>query len=67
MMRFSQLVPSKHQSVGRGFQGTRWEHRVMYGGLYQHMRVVFYYTPNLIELCDMRYVIWTAVSHGHIK
>ena len=40
--RFSQLVPWKHESVGRVFQGTSWENRVMYFGLYEHKRVFLF-------------------------
>ena len=78
-MRFSQLVPWKHKTIGRVLLGPSWENRVMYGGLCQHTRVVLYllytqlkYTLITVlklkdELCDMMYVIWTAISNGHIK
>ena len=40
---------------------------------WKHKSVSFNYKYPLItvlqlkeELCDMRYVIWTAISHGHI-
>ena len=78
-MRFSQLEPWKHESVGRVLSGHQLEEQSDVRGLCQHTRVVLYllYTqPEMSfnyllllkeELCDMRYVIRTAISHGHIK
>ena len=67
-MRFSQLVPWKHELVGRVLSGTSWENQVMYGGLCQHTRVVLYllYTqPEIsfnydINSLKKSYVIQTA-------
>ena len=78
-MRFSQLVPWEHESVGPVLSGHQLENRMMYGELCQHTRVVshlLYTKPEYPfvtvlylkeELCDIRHVIWTAISHGHIK
>ena len=75
-MRFSQLVPWKHQSVGRVLSGHQLGKPSDVRRIYQHTKVVLYllYTqPEIFfnyckeELCDMRHVIRTAISHGHIK
>ena len=42
IMRFLQLVPWKHESIERVLSGHQLGNRVMYGGLYQHTRVVLY-------------------------
>ena len=50
-MRFSQLVPWKHEC----FQGTSWENRVMYGGFYQHTRVYNKYVG--IPICTDMHIV----------
>ena len=54
IIRFSQLVPWNHESIGRVISGHQ---------LGKPSDVL----QTIEELRDMRYVIWTAISHGHIK
>ena len=76
-MSFSQLVPRKHESVGRVLLGHQLgKQSDVQQIMLPHKGSVIDYTPNLKyplviqlkeELCDRRYMIWTAISHGHIK
>ena len=78
-MRFCQLVPWKHESVGQVLSGHQLgklsdvrqiisTHKGSLYLLYTQDKISFNYCIiDIDKLCDMRYVILTALSHGHIK